>query len=390
MKVTQVENGVPIFSWATDVDTKTYQQAINLATHPKVFKHVALMPDTHFGMGMPIGGVIACKDAVIPNACGVDIGCGMLFYRTNLDAEAVLPVLPEIIAQIEQNIPVGFKGHKLPKKNKLYKDLPETIDKVELEKSRYQLGTLGGGNHFIEIQKDTNNKVCIMIHSGSRHLGYSIANKYNRLAITLNKLWETNLPTNSLNGLNFLPTNTEEGRNYLIEMNFALNFAKENRDKMFKEVSIILSKAFPKVEFEDYTNIHHNYTSHENHFGKNVWVHRKGATLASKGTFGLIPGSMGTKSYRVRGLGNYKSFNSCSHGAGRLMGRKEFNRTHSVAECNATIENVVYSGWSKDRKGNVDLSESPMAYKDIDTVMANQIDLVEIVDTLTPLGVVKG
>lgn len=397
MKWVKYEKGqLPIYSWCESVEDNAMEQAINLSKHPCTFHRVSLMPDCHSGYGMPIGGVIACEDAVIPNCVGVDIGCGMIAVKTSLKSnELSKDNIEKSLSTLKNNIPVGFNHNKHPSGHDILRKIECKAHDLEIPtdeviSSKYQLGTLGGGNHFIEIQKGDDGYIWLMIHSGSRNFGYKIAKRFNKIAQDLCNRWHSVVcPFKGEDGLAFLPIDTEEAQKYIMSMNLALEFALANRERMmeiFKDCIISVCNC----SFDDPINIHHNYAALENHFGKNVWVHRKGATSAVKGELGIIPGSMGTSSYIVRGLGNKDSFCSCSHGAGRVMGRAEFCRTHTIEECDSAMGEVVFSGWGKDRKGNTDISEAPQAYKDIDIVMESQKDLVEIVVKLTPLGVLKG
>ncbi len=398
---------VPLKSWCPDPEAEALAQAANLAAHPAVVSHVALMPDCHVGYGMPIGGVIACRDAVIPNAVGVDIGCGMGAVRTTATIEQFpdLSGIRKILEAIKVRVPVGEgNGHRHPQPwhgfEKFEDGLgrggrPGWMDETGLHRDRLNLGTLGGGNHFIELQADTDGVIWMMLHSGSRNLGYRVANYYHRLARSLNEKWRTAIPSPDLA---FLPLDESEGEAYLRDMNFALAYARENRRCMMEVFKEVLSHHLPGITFTEEINIHHNYAAVENHFGRDVWVHRKGATSARRDELGIIPGSMGTSSYIVRGLGNPESFTSCSHGAGRRMGRKEADRRLSVEECDRAMAGIVYDRWHRvgghgrraGKGGLLDLSEAPQAYKDIDTVIANQRDLVEPVIKLRPLGVIKG
>lgn len=388
------ENKVPIKSWCPEIEEGALEQAKNLSKLPFVFKHIALMPDCHQGYGMPIGGVIATKDVIIPNAVGVDIGCGVGLIETPFTINDIdLPTLKEIMGKIRKTIPLGFNHHKEAQSeefmpiNKEYSKLIES----EMNSARKQIGTLGGGNHFIEIQKDEEGKVYVMLHSGSRNLGKKVCDYYNKLAIELNKKWASSIPDSY--ELNFLPISSDEGKNYIKDMNYCLDFAKCNRNHMMLKIIEIIRDVFKEKGTEinkDYFNIfdiHHNYAILENHFGEEVWVHRKGATLAEVGTKGLIPGSQGTASYVVEGLGNSESFNSCSHGAGRKMGRKEAERTLNLEEEKKRLED---KGILHAIRGKSDLEEAAGAYKDIDMVMENQKDLVKIVKKLEPMGVIKG
>lgn len=397
---------VPLKSWCPAPEAEALAQAANLAAHPAVVSHVALMPDCHVGYGMPIGGVIACRDAVIPNAVGVDIGCGMGAVRTTATIEQFpdLSSIRKILEDIKIRVPVGEgNGHRHPQAwhgfEKFEDGLgrggrPGWMDETGLHRDRLNLGTLGGGNHFIELQADTDGVIWMMLHSGSRNLGYRVANHYHRLARSLNEKWRTAIPSPDLA---FLPLDEHEGVAYLRDMNFALAYARENRRCMMEVFKEVLSQHLPGIKFTEEINIHHNYAAVENHFGRDVWVHRKGATSARQGELGIIPGSMGTSSYIVRGLGNPDSFTSCSHGAGRRMGRKDADRRLTVEECDRAMAGIVYDRWHRagghGRRGGggmLDLSEAPQAYKDIDTVIANQKDLVEPLVKLRPLGVIKG
>jgi len=389
MKTWKPPHGVPIKSWCEDLEPGAAEQAHYLAIHPSMFHHVALMPDCHQGYGMPIGGVIACRD-VIPNAVGVDIGCGMVAVDTGLLAAACdTDLLKHIMGEIRKVVPVGFSHQDKVQEWSGFDDCPDiSILKTELEKAMRQLGTLGGGNHFIELQAGDKGNLWIMIHSGSRNFGYKIAKHYNKLAQDLCTRWHSVVcPFIGEDGLAFLPHGSSEAKEYIEAMNYAMAFAAENRWMMIRKVISIMGISDRDCHA---VNIHHNYAVMENHFKQNVWVHRKGATSAQEGQLGIIPGSMGTSSYIVKGKGNADSFNSCSHGAGRCMGRKQASRTLTVEECDKAMEGIIYGRWGTDRKGNTDLGEAPQAYKDIDVVMKAQEDLVDIVERLTPLAVIKG
>lgn len=391
MNVWKPERGIPIKSWCEDLEDGAKQQAENLSKHPSMFHHVALMPDCHQGYGMPIGGVIASED-VIPNAVGVDIGCGMLAVQTDLQTAALSEgVLKQIMGQVREAIPVGFSHHKEKQPWDAWRNAPNLhIVQQELQKATYQLGTLGGGNHFIELQESTTGHLWLMIHSGSRNFGYKIAKHYNALAQELCTRYHSVVcPFVGEDGLAFLPHGSEEAEEYIEAMGYALAFAEENRSQMMIALTRIVT-GVTGAGLLDSINIHHNYAVMENHFGSNVWIHRKGATAARNGQLGIIPGSMGTSSYIVSGLGNCESFQSCSHGAGRCMGRKEASRTLAIEDCNKAMEGILFGRWGNDRKGNPDLGEAPQAYKDIDVVMAAQADLVEVVEKLRPLAVIKG
>lgn len=383
-------DGQPVFQWVSFPDDGTCEQARNLALHPKVCMPVALMPDAHQGYGMPIGGVIAVDNALIPNAVGVDIGCGMCSVNTGIMLGVNhVSKIREAIQLVNVEVPMGFNHHEQPQNWTGFKDAPDIpVVQEQLESARCQLGTLGGGNHFIELQTDPNGVLWVMIHSGSRNIGYKVAKHYHDEAVRLCERWASDLPDMDLA---FLPFGEKAAAEYYEALKFAQEFAFANRQHMMMTVLRIVESVWRQpIDYDFEVNIHHNFAQQEHHKGRNVWIHRKGATQAKKGQLGIIPGSMGTKSYIVRGLGNVNSYESCSHGAGRRMGRKEFCRTHSLEEVNESIKHIEFAGWGTDRKGNVEFSEAPGAYKDIDEVMNNQRDLVEIVTELRPLGVAKG
>jgi tRNA-splicing ligase RtcB len=406
-----------LYSWCTDIEETALNQAKLLVEQPFVFKHMSLMPDAHPGITMPIGGVLATKNVIIPACVGVDIGCGMCAMKTSLkisnfneDKKA------EILHSIGRSIPVGFSHNTdyrrkeiegkyedkliyfLEKYSTLYNcetKIFQNIEQVVLE----QIATLGGGNHFIEIQYDESENIWIMLHSGSRNIGKKICDTFNDLAKDLNQKYYSQVPET----IPFLPTNSTEGKEYLQYMDFALQFAFYNRQFMMDFIKKDLGFAFKdiKIQYNDMINIHHNYASLENHFGENVWIHRKGATLATDYTIGIIPGSCGTNSYIVKGLNNKDSYNSCSHGAGRKMGRKDFNRQYNtpdkIKEIEDSLKNVVHTKFTKEHSfkknketGLLDVSEAPQAYKNIEDVMNNQKDLVVIFKTLKPLISMKG
>lgn len=373
---------IPIKLWVTDLEQSALSQARNLSNLPFAFRHIALMPDCHMGYGMPIGGVLATKNVIIPNAVGVDIGCGVSACKTTL-RDIDMDTLKGVMSEIRKCIPLGMKRHKAPQTWVGFDKAPVTsIIQQELNRSRHQLGTLGGGNHFIEIQKGSDGFIWVMLHSGSRNFGYKIANEYHEKAKAHCLKWYSSIPNQDLS---FLPVDSRDGSDYLLSMNFALEFAKENRNQMMRTIQQIFSDML-RVEFNNKIDIHHNYASIENHFDRNVMVHRKGATLARKGTVGLIPGSQGTKSYLVHGKGNPESFMSCSHGAGRTMGRKQAQRE---LDLEVEIQRLDEQGIIHAIRGTKDLDEAPGAYKDIVQVMANQDDLVDIVTEFSPLAVVK-
>jgi tRNA-splicing ligase RtcB len=384
----------PIKLWLDEIEDGALEQAKNLANLPFTFRHVAIMPDSHEGYGMPIGGVLATRGVVIPNAVGVDIGCGMCAVQTSLtditteQLKAVLGGSKENKGGIRANIPTGFNHHNKDQEWEGFDRAPTVpVIQEQLKSARKQLGTLGGGNHFIEIQKGSDGHVWVMIHSGSRNFGYQVAKVYNKMAQDLCRKWHSAIPEfKGEDGLAFLPMDTTEGQEYLTAMNYALDFAYANRLAMIEQVK----KEFLAVvdcEFSPVINIHHNYARMENHFGENVILHRKGATSAREGETGIIPGSQGTKSYIVVGKGNAESFCSCSHGAGRKMSRNKAQEILNLEEEKAKLDQ---QGILHAIRGKKDLDEAAGAYKDISIVMQNQADLVDIVTELAPLAVVKG
>ncbi|MFO7761795.1 MAG: RtcB family protein [Thermodesulfobacteriota bacterium] len=391
MKKTVNTESIPIKLWLDDIDEETLEQAKNLANLPFAFHHIAIMPDAHVGYGMPIGGIMAAQDMVVPNAVGVDIGCGMCAQKTSI-TEITRDDLLSIMGMLRKSIPVGFKRHK-KKQDKKLMPRPEEgfslshlpVVEQEYENARTQIGTLGGGNHFIEIQRGSDNYIWIMIHSGSRNLGFRVAHYYNKLAAKLNTEWNSEIPGNWQ--LAYLPIDSDPGRCYLQEMKFCVEFALANRKLMMERIREAFTLNFEKVEFGSFINIAHNYASLERHYQKKVIVHRKGATSANKGEMGIIPGSQGSNSYIVRGKGSQESFKSCSHGAGRKLGRKQAQRRLDLQEEKKKLNEmqIIHAIRNKD-----DLDEATSAYKDIDKVMANQKDLVDVVETLQPLGVIKG
>lgn len=400
---------VPIKVWLESLgqlEETCLHQAYNLARLPFIYKWVALMPDTHAGYGMPIGGVIAAKKVVIPNAVGVDIGCGVSFVDTNIPVEVLYNyqdgkenLLRKIVDLILATIPTGFDKYNTPQDslvlNKLsieYREIVESFIFKELENARYQLGTLGGGNHFIEFQQDEEKRLGIMVHSGSRHLGYSIAKNFNDLARKLNKKW--NEPDPVKYDLSYLPEFSKEGQAYLYYMNLALAYARENRQVIISKIKNIVQEVIDKYqifknpEFFSTIDIHHNYASCEEHFGEKVWIHRKGAIKASTNQIGIIPGAMGSYSYIIEGKGNPDSFESCSHGAGRVISRRQANQTFTTKEVLEDLHqrNVILG---KKNKKNV-AEECIWSYKPIEEVIKNELDLIKIKKKLKTVAVVKG
>jgi tRNA-splicing ligase RtcB len=385
--------GKPIFSWCNNLEGEAIDQARNLANLPFLYKWVSLMPDCHAGFGMPIGGVIACDNVVIPNSVGVDIGCGMRVMQTLIRRRDITDdLLVQLVSEIRKRIPIGKGGsHSVCQKSTLLDQAPKIpIVMQELKTAYKQLGTLGSGNHFIEIQEDSRGYVWVMIHSGSRNFGYSIARYYNEVAKELCQKWHiVGIPINGEDGLAYLPANSVEGLEYIKAMEFAMEFARSNRLAMMYCIlecmrDIGLDFAILELVIHD---VHHNYAAIECHYGKNVWVHRKGAISAKKDEVGIIPGSQGTYSYIVRGLGNPKSFMSCSHGAGRKMSRSKAKELLNLKEEARKLDKL---GILHNLKNQSDLDEASGAYKDIDIVMEEQKDLVEIVEILKPIAVIKG
>lgn len=389
-----------------DIEESCLLQASHLAELPFLHKWVCLMPDTHTGKGMPIGGVIAAKNVLIPNAVGVDIGCGMAWTGTNVKAEELRGILTGngnllqgIVGDILRNIPTGFAHHKIQMPSYTLDRAFEEFDKYEedgellgqLDAGYFQIGTLGGGNHFIELQEDEEGYLSVMIHSGSRHFGKAVCDYFHQKARELNARWYSQVPDEYR--LAFLPLDSREGRQYLNWMQLSMDFAMENRAKMMLAVKAILEKWIGKytdlhLAFTEEINCHHNYAALENHYGENVWVHRKGATRAREGELAVIPGAMGSFSYIVRGKGNPESFCSSSHGAGRRYSRKG---AMSAFSCEEVIKDLREKQVILGKRNKSDVAEeSRFAYKDIDEVMKNQSDLVEPVKKLHTVGVVKG
>ncbi|MBN1386887.1 MAG: RtcB family protein [Bacteroidales bacterium] len=373
----------PIKLWTDDIDEGALQQARNLANLPFTFKWVAIMADCHQGYGMPIGGVLATTDVIIPNAVGVDIGCGVCAVKTSLES-IEHNTLKNVMSGIRRRVPLGSNHHKKLQAWEGFKNAPDVdIVQQELERSRYQLGTLGSGNHFMEIQHGSDGYVWLMLHSGSRNFGLQIANEYHKKARKLCEMWNASLPDRDLA---FLPVETREAKDYLDAMNFALDFARASRFTMIEAMKASLQEAAGNVDFGETINVHHNYAVWERHYDHEVIVHRKGAISAKEGQIGIIPGSQGMKSYIVRGKGNPESFMSCSHGAGRRMGRRQAMRELNLEEEKKRLDDKGIIHAIRTQK---DLDEASGAYKDIDTVMENQRDLVDIVIELSPLAVIK-
>lgn len=396
-------NNVPIKAWVQGVhfEEQAQRQLKNIASLPFIYKWVAAMPDVHLGMGTTVGSVVPTVGAVIPNAVGVDIGCGMAAIRTTLTANDLPDDLAHIRSSIEKAVPhgrtdnggrndrgawsnptvdveaawMGLEGG--------YKRIISKHPQIEHTRSPNHLGTLGGGNHFIEICLDENNQVWIMLHSGSRGIGNKIGTYFIELAKNDMRRYFINLPDKDLA---YLPEGSTNFDDYVEALSWAQNYARENREVMVKAVyKAMRNTRLPPFSFaEEVVNCHHNYLAIENHYGQNVYVTRKGAVRARKGDLGIISGSMGTRSYIVRGKGNPESFNSCSHGAGRKMSRTEAKKRFTVDDHIKATEGIEC------RKDADVVDETPMAYKDIDRVMEAQSDLVEIVHTLRQVLCVKG
>ena len=400
---------IPVKVWLEtekELEASCLEQALHLANLPFLAGPVCLMPDTHAGMGMPIGGVIASEDVIIPNAVGVDIGCGMAYIETGIRADDLRQIMTgsgnlvqAIIGDIMRNVPVGFAHNKQPMPSYVLDRALDEMDKYEkdgellgqLDAGYFQIGTLGGGNHFIELQEDDEGFLSVMIHSGSRHFGKSVCDYFHQKARALNQRWYSQVPDSYR--LAFLPVDSPEGQQYLNWMQLSMDFAAENREKMMLAVKAILEKWIGKytefsLNFSNDINCHHNYAALENHKGKNLWVHRKGAVEAQNGQLAVIPGAMGSYSYVVMGLGNEESFCSSSHGAGRRYSRKGAMEAFT---CEEVILDLERQGVVLGKKGKADVAEeSRFAYKDIEIVMENQKDLVIPVKRLKTIGVVKG
>ena len=397
-------HGVPIKAWVRGVvtDEKAIQQLRNTAQLPIVHHHVAAMPDVHFGIGATVGSVVPTLGAIIPAAVGVDIGCGMMAVRTSLTARDLPDDLKGIRSLIERAVPhgrtnSGGKGDRgawanLPARpedawKKLRADYDLIIEKhprLDRGSTAQHLGTLGGGNHFVEVCIDEAQRVWIMLHSGSRGVGNRIGTHFIELAKKDMQKHVHNLPDKDLA---YFTEGAEHFDDYVFAVSWAQRFARTNRDLMMAAVfdALVQSKLLPKFTHgEVAVNCHHNYVAKEDHFGASVFVTRKGAVRAGEGDLGIVPGSMGAKSFIVRGKGNPDSFHSCSHGAGRVMSRGEAFRRYTVEDHIAATEGVEC------RKDGAVIDETPMAYKDIDAVMAAQSDLVDIVHTLKQVVCVKG
>jgi tRNA-splicing ligase RtcB len=387
----QIKTKNPILSWAGhELGAPEIQMAKNVASLPFVFKHVALMPDVHLGKGALVGSVIATKDALIPAAVGVDIGCGMAALKMPFTEDQLEGKLKKIRLDIEEAIPVGFAENKEIEKRVLnwqgwqyFKTLHQGVQRLET-KAFKQLGSLGGGNHFIEVCLDTDNQVWLMLHSGSRHIGNKLAESHIRTGKELAKLGEIKLNDPDLA---YFVLGTSEFAAYWRDLQWAQSYARFNREVMMNRFQRIIEKHLAGGKLTKpllIVNCHHNYAEKEVHFGEEVYVTRKGAVRARKEDYGIIPGSMGAKSFIVKGKGNQESYCSCAHGAGRLMSRNQAKNQFSLMDLIQQTQGVEC------RKDRGVLDEIPSAYKPIDEVMTQQSDLVEVVATLKQVICVKG
>ncbi len=396
---------VPIKAWTRGVpiEPEAEAQLRNVASLPFVFKHVAAMPDVHWGLGATIGSVIATLGAVIPAAVGVDLGCGMMAVRTSLRAADLPDSLHDLRSAIEAAVPHGRTDNGGANDRGAWGEPPAavqaawaaqadglaaiierepSIGTAWLSRAVKHLGTLGTGNHFIELCLDEADAVWVMLHSGSRGIGNRIGTVFIGLAKKDMERWFISLPDKDLA---YLPEGSEHYGSYMRAVAWAQQYARINRELMMEAVLSVLRKSFPAVTVDAVAvNCHHNYVAHETHFGRDVLVTRKGAVHAGVGELGIIPGSMGARSFIVRGKGNPDSFCSCSHGAGRAMSRNQAKKAFTLEDHARATAHVEC------RKDADVLDETPMAYKDIDAVMAAQADLVDIVHTLRQVLCVKG
>ena len=401
-EVMNVEEGRHVKMWTrgVPVEEKAKEQLANTARMPFIFNHVAAMPDVHVGIGATVGSVVATKGAIIPAAVGVDIGCGMMAVQTTLTASDLPESLGSLRSKIERAVPHGLVSTRGRSRKGAWEVTPASVvtrwgalaERLERIEEKYprlktkdpqkQLGTLGGGNHFIEICLDTEQTVWVMLHSGSRGIGNLIGQTFIELARKDMQRHFINLPDRDLA---YLVEGTQHFDDYVEAMGWAQDYAAENRRAMMDSVLRALRQEVKTFALgEVAVNCHHNYTAKESHFGEQVLVTRKGAVRAGRDELGIIPGSMGARSYIVRGLGNPHSFESCSHGAGRVMSRTAARKRFSIAEHAAATAGVEC------RKDADVIDETPAAYKDIDAVMDAQRDLVEIAHTLKQVVCVKG
>ncbi len=390
------ENRVPVKIWTDEVDERSMEQLGNIAKMPFIHHHVAAMPDVHLGIGATIGSVIATHKAIIPAAVGVDIGCGMLACRLSITANDLDEVaLKKVFDQISRDVPVGRAQHQdkralvdaampfEPRLTVMLQKHPQLLKSFgQFSKWINQMGSLGGGNHFIEVCLDEESRVWMMLHSGSRGIGNAMADYFIKLARQDMERWMINLPDRDLA---YFPEGSEHFADYVEAVMWAQEYAARNRQCMADLVLAAMRKHLPPFEVtSEVVNCHHNYVDIEHHYGADVFVTRKGAIRAREGDLGIIPGSMGARSFIVQGKGNPESFCSCSHGAGRKMSRTQAEREFTEADLAQQTEGVV----CRKDKGVID--EIPGAYKDIDQVMRNQSDLVDILHTLKQVVCVKG
>jgi tRNA-splicing ligase RtcB len=390
------EGRVPVKIYTGEVEAAARAQLVNLSRLPIVHHHVAAMPDVHLGIGATVGSVIPTVKAIIPAAVGVDIGCGMMATRLSLRAEELDERrLRKVFDQISHDVPVGFQQHKdrdmrVDAVRPFQKPLGKILERhpgIEKRRGRnsswaHQLGTLGGGNHFIELCLDEESRVWVMLHSGSRGIGNAIGSYFIELARRDSEKNNIHLPDRDLA---YFPEGARHFEDYVEAVGWAQDYARANRDEMMELVLESLRRHLPAFEATGMAvNCHHNYVQRERHYGADVWVTRKGAIRAGEGELGIIPGSMGARSYIVRGRGAAESFHSCAHGAGRRMSRNAAQKCFSVEDLEKQTHGVIC------RKDKGVLDEIPGAYKDIDEVMANQSDLVEVVHTLKQVLCVKG
>jgi tRNA-splicing ligase RtcB len=379
---------VPVKTWLPreEIEPGALDQLRDAATHPDVSTLIAVMPDCHVGFGVTIGSVFPTEAAVVPNAVGVDIGCGVCAVNTGIayDRERMDKLFwRDWSGRVARNVPTGFGVHKQAQP---LGPLDRQLHAAELqpllkEKAAHQLGTLGGGNHFLEAQYDESDTIWLMVHSGSRHTGLRIAGYYHDWAIEISRRRDVEVQKD----LSSLPLDDPIGRQYLEDMEWATDFALESRRRMVEQmVQAFVPASDLELNEENFINIHHNFARLEEHGGKQLMVHRKGATSAFDGQIGIIPGSMGTPTYIVRGRGNEESLMSCSHGAGRKMSRSAAKKAITDRDFSASLSET----YSKASMSYVD--EAPGAYKDISTVIERQLDLVEIVHTLRPIITLKG
>jgi tRNA-splicing ligase RtcB (3'-phosphate/5'-hydroxy nucleic acid ligase) len=390
------EGRVPVKIYTGEIEPAARAQLVNVSKLPIVHHHVAAMPDVHLGIGATVGSVIPTLHAIIPAAVGVDIGCGMMAARLSLSADRLDErVLKKTFDQVSRDVPVGFAQHgdrdvrdhaakRFKKHLGLILEKHPGIQKRKGKRSSWahQLGTLGGGNHFIEICLDESGQVWVMLHSGSRGIGNAIGTYFIELAKKDALKNNVHLPDADLA---YFPEGAQHFDDYVEAVGWAQDYARANREEMMDLVLEAMRRHLPAFEVTGAAvNCHHNYVERERHFGEQVWLTRKGAIRARAGDLGIIPGSMGARSYIVRGKGAAESFHSCAHGAGRKMSRNAAQKAFSLEDLRTQTEGVVC------RKDKGVLDEIPGAYKDIDEVMANQSDLVEVVHTLKQVLCVKG